>query len=266
MSAPPLSLVDFPFDGHSFRLVHVAGDHIPRTIARKGQFYEIDLLRLVSRFHREGELVIDCGANIGNHTLYFARCLGARVLAVEPEPHNFTLLRANLALNAAAGVVAQHFALGKEAGVATLHQCIANNSGSFTASAKRRAAETPAEAGHDVEVPVITLDELLERCRLTVPVSILKLDVEGMEAEILLGAKRLLRLWLPLVAAECASRSELAQVEAALEPWDYYPVEVVNVTPTFVFASRNNAFHANRLKDYLRGSALDRASRNTSFT
>ena len=59
--------------GHEFTLAHSdPDDHIFRTIQSSHSFYESPFLHYVSHFLSPGDRVIDVGANIGNHVVFFA--------------------------------------------------------------------------------------------------------------------------------------------------------------------------------------------------
>jgi FkbM family methyltransferase len=64
-----------------------------------GRFYEQEELDLISR-HFKGGVFLDIGANVGNHTLYVLKFLGAtKVIAIEPNPAAYRILKCNMALN-----------------------------------------------------------------------------------------------------------------------------------------------------------------------
>jgi FkbM family methyltransferase len=251
--------------GQEFHFVHVAGDYIPRKISDEHTFYESTFLELLQRFHRPGGVIIDGGANIGNHTVYFAKVVGAEVIAFEPEPHNASCLAINVALNGISDRVQLHkHGLGQTSGMITLQMNVQSNFGSFTTKLNSNQDSNQMTDTLQVNVPVSSLDTVVgAKSRNTV--SILKLDVEGMELDVLRGAKELIRSSLPVIAVECFTLEELGRVESFLEPMEYFPVECVNATPTILFISRNNHFHLARLADHLRASALERAMKKNGF-
>lgn len=97
-------------------------DDIQRHILRHATFYEHAQLADIRPLVPPGAVVADIGANIGNHTLYFALlCGAARVLAFEPMRVASGILRRNLALNGVEDRVTVHdVALGRESGTASL--------------------------------------------------------------------------------------------------------------------------------------------------
>lgn len=247
-------------------VVHMAGDYIPKKIASEQNFYEHRFLELLEFFHLPDGLVVDVGANIGNHTLYFAQVMQAQVLAVEPEPHNATCLMLNIATNRLTQrvrVVRQ--AVGERPGVARLQMNVEANFGSFSARPEANPSRTAVQDDLAVDVPVTTLDELLTGALERQPLSILKFDIEGMELEALRGATAVLERARPLVAVECFSRQQLTTIESELSTYGYFPVEFENATPTFVFVSRHNTFHMERLADRLREGLIARAGQRKGF-
>jgi FkbM family methyltransferase len=74
-------------------------DHI-QSFIRSGSFYELEELELIGRFSGSPRRILDVGANIGNHSVYFAHRFDPDLLVpVEPNPLVVGLLRENLQLN-----------------------------------------------------------------------------------------------------------------------------------------------------------------------
>jgi FkbM family methyltransferase len=129
-----------------------------------------------------GAVFADVGANLGLYALWGARCVTAqgRVHAFEPMPEVRERLRRNLELNGFSCVELIPCAVGAETGVVTLNR-VEGGSG--------RTSRYVAGAAGSLEVPVITLDD---HFRDRPPPALLKIDVEGMELQVLLGSRRLL--------------------------------------------------------------------------
>lgn len=149
--------------------------------------YERRELRFVAKHLRAGDVGIDVGANVGVLAMHMAHAVGptGRVLAVEPIPQNLERLATNMALNSGLKVDVVASAASSIAGVLTLgrtpEQVDRQNHGAFTAS----------EAG-EFHVAAQTLDQIVlaatgdeRRIRL------LKIDVEGMEGDVLQGGRQL---------------------------------------------------------------------------
>jgi FkbM family methyltransferase len=145
--------------------------------------------RLYGRFIKQGDLVFDVGAHVGDRVAAFRR-LDARVIAIEPQP----ALRATLKLlhGHDRAVTIEPVALGRAAGSAALRINLDNPTVS-TASADfiRAAAGAPGWEGQawtrTLHVPMTTLDALVARHGTP---AFIKIDVEGFEAEVLSGLSR----------------------------------------------------------------------------
>lgn len=133
---------------------------------------------------RAGETVIDCGAFIGEFTLYAARAVGpaGKVIAFEPDPVIYRKLVANIALNGFGNVIAINKGVWSTQG-ALKFVGDGIKGYSFLAAAKDESA---------IDVPVTTLDSELERLAVA-KVDFIKMDIEGAEIEAIKGAERTLK-------------------------------------------------------------------------
>jgi FkbM family methyltransferase len=128
---------------------------------------------------RRGDRFLDVGANVGSYTVLAAGGSGALVTSVEPIPRTFAHLQRNIALNGLSGTVIA-WQGGLSDSVATLR---------FTTdldAVNHVLGESEREAA--VEVAVRTLDDLMG---VNVP-TLIKIDVEGYERPVLMGASRTL--------------------------------------------------------------------------
>ena len=153
--------------------------------------FEIQLIR---QFIRPGDIVIDAGANIGTHTIAFANYVGPTgiVHAFEPQRHNFVMLAGNVAINALTNVFCHQKAVGDHNDEIRIPGMPpADTNFNYSAVSIVGGSET-GEA-----VPLVTLDSLnLPTCR------VIKIDTEGMEPQVLSGAKDLIARCRPLLYVE----------------------------------------------------------------
>src|SRR5258707_14359705 len=101
--------------GHMLYNIHDV--YVGRSLDLYGEFSEGEV-GLFRQLVKPGDLVLDVGANIGTHTLFFSQRIGAtgRVLAFEPQRIVFQTLCANLAINSATNVWCYPHAVGGEPG------------------------------------------------------------------------------------------------------------------------------------------------------
>ncbi|HZF14636.1 MAG TPA: FkbM family methyltransferase [Steroidobacteraceae bacterium] len=161
-------------------------DRIERHIFRFG-CHDRALTRFVLTHLRldQGDVAIDIGANLGWFTLLLARLArpDADVIACEPDPENFDLLRQNLKMNDAEWVIALRVALGEAAGSIQLHRYKSSNSG------RHSVLQLGASSDPGITVPLTTIEALWARHDFgNRRLRFLKIDVEGYEAFVLRGA------------------------------------------------------------------------------
>jgi len=142
--------------------------------------------RHYARFLGTGDLVFDIGSHVGDRVAAFRR-LGARVVAVEPQPALATTLR--LIYGRDKAVTLEATAVGSRAGTIALKLNLDNPTVSTASEAFIAAAhDAPGWEGQHwtrtIEVPVTTLDALIARHGMP---RFIKIDVEGYEAEALAG-------------------------------------------------------------------------------
>ena len=160
------------------RLMYLLNDaYIGRSLDVYGEYSEGEIA-LFRQLLRPGDVAVDVGANIGALTIGMARLVQPQgtVHAFEPQSAIFEILSNNIRLNGLTNVATYRRAVGSERGtirVPPLDYATANNFGGV------------ALVSHEGEpVEVVTIDDLgLTRLRL------LKVDVEGMEAEVVTGAR-----------------------------------------------------------------------------
>ncbi len=147
--------------------------------------------RSYRRFVHESSagVMIDLGANIGVVTLDWAtRLKGVTIHSYEPHPATLAMLAANISENRLAQRVRiYNEAVSRAPGTLVLR--------TFWCSVLTSAYAEPAEADGNnescsVRVPAVSLDEVIARCAGQGPVNLVKMDVEGAEADILEGASQ----------------------------------------------------------------------------
>jgi len=159
------------------------GDSLNLSIL--GQYGELDT-QIVKNEIKQGDIVIDIGANIGYYTLIFAKLVGpsGRVIAFEPEPKNFELLKKNVRVNGYKNV--------------TLEQKVVSNTNGKT---KLFLADNGI-VGHKIysyndtsdyiETESISLDDYIPD-EIRNKINFVKIDVEGVEPRVISGMKSIIK-------------------------------------------------------------------------
>jgi len=190
--------------------------YIGRSLATYGEYSEIELRGLLQLL-RPGDVAIEAGANIGSHSIALARRVGpeGRLFAFEPQAETFAILQRNIELNRLENVSALAVAVGARA--ETLYHdpppggATANFGGVSMSRGQGRVA-----------TPSAPLDEAIDAAGLG-PIRLLKIDVEGMEEDVLVGAERLINAHRPQIYLENDRVDRSASLIQRLLDMDYCP-------------------------------------------
>ena len=139
-----------------------------------------------------GGAFVDVGANIGVYTTRYASAF-THIIAIEPNPAAYYILRANLALGRIQNVVPLLVGCSDHAGTGQLHVAAGGMLG------WSRLGSDATWDQYRIEVPLDMLDNLIRKTGLSERVSLLKIDVEGHETQVLRGAAKTLAQHRPVV-------------------------------------------------------------------
>lgn len=144
-----------------------------------------------------GDVVFDIGANVGFFSIVSARLTGptGRVIAFEPVPANADLVRRNAALNGFENISVVEKAVSDAPGRGEL--VLAQYSGGAALS----ITTAPPDAAGTIVVDVITIDGSIGAAEIPVP-DVVKIDVEGVELEVLRGMDETMSRERPIVICE----------------------------------------------------------------
>lgn len=208
--------------------------YIGRSIEQYGEFSALEM-KLFAQICTPGSVVIEVGANIGAHTVGLARLVGpqGRVLAFEPQRLPFQMLCANVALNSLDNVDCFWAAVSSEVGsinVPDLNPRKEYNFGGLTLLGSQSGRR----------VACLTLDQYV-----TLPkVDLVKIDVEGMEADVLKGGEGLLKRFKPLLYVENDRLEKSETLTRLIASFDYrmYWHLPPLFNPDNFFANRENSY------------------------
>jgi FkbM family methyltransferase len=211
------------------------GDFIGRAAFFSGDL-DPKLTWIAKNLIKPGNVVFDVGANLGILTLLFSKIVGlsGQVHAFEPNPNVMTHLRSAVARKSATNVILNETALGRMHGVIML-KTPESNQGEGSITKWRDAAHIP-----QTNVPLMRLDDYVLEHGLN-RIDFLKIDVEGAEIEVLLGAQSVLKNLQPkVIVFEDSDRkgSEPTEPMKMLSSFGYrflsIPKHLMKVTPAII--------------------------------
>jgi len=191
--------------------------YIGQAVIRYGEYSQHEFA-LFEYLCGAGDVVVEVGANIGAHTLGLARHVGpgGRIVAVEPQPVVFQTLCGNMAINSITNVDCLNLALSDAPGHVTVPIVDYAGQGNFGGISVHHAADVAAKVpGHKVEAR--RLDDVFDYPRL----KLLKIDVEGMEAAVLRGAKETIAKHRPILYVENDRTDKSKALIELLFSYDY---------------------------------------------
>jgi FkbM family methyltransferase len=212
-------------------------DRSTKMLEQRGTFYEDDLLRHLGRRGPCGGVYLDVGANIGNHAVFFGTFLADFVVAIEPIPHAARVLERNLAANDIAGYAVVNHAVGAAPG----HGRLVRPAEFARWAGATQVIETvvdDATADDGEIVSITTIDRVLADLAPRLgdrPVTFMKIDVEGMECQVLAGATELMRRHRPQLAVELVDDDAYGRFTELLAGFGYRRAGRFCWTPTYHF-------------------------------
>lgn len=185
-------------------LVRNHNDYI-QSFHLAGKFFDEDELAIIQEYYRGGTF-LDIGANVGNHAIFAAIVLGApKVIACEPYPEAYRILRCNIALNDLGDVV-EHVPYG-----------IAETSGRGSLEGNVESLGlTKVLLSSSGELELRSGDELLGG----EPVGFIKIDVEGLEMQVLSGLRETIARCRPVMLVE-VDEANIPAFETLCNEWSY---------------------------------------------
>jgi FkbM family methyltransferase len=184
----------------------------------------LSLLMLRRQYFGDGAVALDCGANIGVHTVEWAKRMNGwgQVVAIEAQERLFYALAGNIAVNNCFNARAMHAAVAAKSGTMRIPMPDYLNPGSFGSLELRQSERTefigqPVDYSDKAAVTIRTVSiDSFEFPRL----DLVKIDVEGMETEAIEGAAASLARCRPALMVE-SIKSDKARLREMLEQHGY---------------------------------------------
>jgi FkbM family methyltransferase len=142
---------------------------------------------------RRGDIVLDCGANVGVFTRVALDAGAAKVYAIEPAPENLESLRRNFQ-----GEIATGHVIVVPKGVWDKEDTLTLNVDPTNSAADSFVIKTKGSVEVQ-KVPLTTIDRLVDDMRIE-RVDYIKMDIEGAEPNALAGAAQTIRKWKPRIS------------------------------------------------------------------
>lgn len=180
--------------------------YVGRSLAQSGEYSEIEwqvMAKMLDMHPAPLKVFIDAGANIGVFTVAAAKHIGngGMVAAFEPQTAMFNALAANVALNGLGNVRVFNEAVGVTGKAIIVPRLDLAHDQNFAAL----TMYNDANAGDSIRVDSIDAKQFAS-------ISVLKIDVEGMEEEVLIGAYESIKKFQPFVYMECNQKGKQASL------------------------------------------------------
>ena len=175
-------------------LVNVNDVYVGKAIFIYGECSGIER-DFLNNLVRAGDVVIEVGANIGCHTVALAKSVGTngKVYAFEPQRACHSLLQAQIALNQLENIYAYRCGVGRTNSKLWIPKVNYGAVGNFGG-----VALSNSQTGSSEEVEIVTLDGMLG----DTPCALMKIDVEGMEEDVIRGGLDIINKNSPILYVE----------------------------------------------------------------
>ena len=219
----------FKYEGHLIELVFTDEcDYLAKQAIRSGTFFEEHFLRYLrdNKVIGSNSVVMDIGACVGNHTVYFSKIIGVKkVISIEPTLQSFKALQRNVELNSLDNVVCKRVVVSSNDGMAKCFVKKPDNIGAnrwvpvgenakplFGPDGKAYNADITEDS---IYVKTVTLTDIVNE-----KIDFIKMDVEDAENMIIETGKDVIREYRPGLMVE-VSRHNLERFEDLMKELDY---------------------------------------------
>lgn len=214
-----LRMKDYVFESGNmkskFYLPLIRTDMIQKTIFRFNNYFENSTLTYLCQEWNKGKIgqiikekaVLDIGANIGNHTLYFLNeCHAKFVYCFEPSSDTFSMLKRNIEINHIEDrTILVNAGVGRTSG-----------KGVISSSREGNTGFTQIEPSENGDIRIVAVDDMA----IEDEIGLIKIDVEGFELEVLNGMLKTIEKNKPFVMIEI-DNSNFSEAQSLFEKLGY---------------------------------------------
>lgn len=182
------------------------------SVATCSSGYEEAITGEIRKF--DGGVFIDIGANVGRYSIILGNLLKdkIRIIAIEPLEGNIRIIKKSIDLNNLDNIILLQTALGSKSKVMDFYIDPTGAGGGSSSLIKPQK--------ESIKIPVKKLDNIAKELRLT-RVDLIKIDVEGAEADVLKGGINTLKKFHPKIIFEAWNEDYLSKIRKILEPLNY---------------------------------------------
>ena len=165
--------------------------------------YELPLQQALSDCLTPGNVFYDIGTNVGFFTILAANLVGpsGQIYSFEPAPSNVASIRHNIKLNDFSNITVIEKAVSESSGKGKL--LLGKYCGGYTLSKSRSHSGAGTEGA--IAVDLVSIDDLVKQGAIAPP-TVVKIDVEGVEIEVLRGMSQTIQQFKPIIIYEIDDR------------------------------------------------------------
>ena len=210
---------------------------IGKSVFLKSRFFEEAEIRFVSSIKFKGD-VYDVGGNIGIYSVALGKVLPQKFLitSFEPIAENVKALEENVRFNKIPNSRIIASAVGNQEGTISFHL---SSDPAYSSASK----VIQFVSDKSITVPITSLDAVWKSDGKP-PISLIKIDVEGAEEDVLKGARELIKSCYPIMLIEANSASHLQTLKLILLPYGYAVSQPTGFEPwNYIFSHPNSDTH-----------------------
>lgn len=188
-------------------------DHVQRRLVHDRDLYEEPILKDLNQYIPENPVIIDAGAHVGTHSLFWARYKNAKsIYAFEPQADIFDILKTNIELNNYQNII-HPFNIG-----------LSNISGKarISATVQNISALTQIKEDETGDITVESIDNFDFNGE---KIDFIKIDTERHEFKILQGAKNLIKKDKPVIFVETSYDTD-EEVIDLMKSYNYHEIKM----------------------------------------